>query len=490
MLERDADYTRYPILYVDDEAAALATFENNFRKEFRVTTVQTGSEALRLLGEEAFAVLIADQRMPEVHGVEVIEQARTIRPNVVPIILTGYTDSESLKQAINRAGVFHYIDKPWKRQYLGQVIRRALDHYHLTAENLRLSDELRRANEQLQLRNEALASENAYLRRETAAGHQLVGESRAIQQLREQIARVAPHRATALLLGPTGVGKEVVARAIHAASPRCERPLITLNCSAIPRDLVETELFGHEKGAFTSATAARPGRFVMADGGTLFLDEVGDLPFDLQPKLLRVLQEGEVEPVGSGRAPRKVDVRVLAATNRNLAQAVRDGTFREDLFHRLNVVPIRLPALRDRREDIPVLARHFLEVESNALHGRPAPQVSEATLETLARAEYPGNVRDLRNLIIRVLINFPDEHTLGDAHFLECLDQPAPRERAGARSFRDLRDEAERRIFEEALARCGGNKRKTAQALELTEQGLHKALRRLGMAGSDEPENG
>ncbi len=471
------------ILYVDDEPAALATFENNFAREFRVVTVQSGPEALRRVREETFAVLVADQRMPEMHGVEVIEQARAIRPHIVPIILTGYTDSESLKQAINRAGVFHYVDKPWKRDELGHVLRRALDHHRLTVENERLTRELKEANEQLRRKNEALTGENVLLRRET--GHVLVGESPALRHLRTQIARVAPYAATVLLLGETGSGKEVVARAIHAGSPRTGQPFITLNCSAIPKDLFESELFGHEKGSFTGATATKPGCFAMADGGTLFLDEIGDLPMDLQPKLLRVLQEGEIQPVGSSRV-RKVDARVLAATHRDLMQAARVGAFRDDLYSRLNVFPIRIPPLRDRRDDIPLLARHFLELESRVLFGRPAPAVEDSVFRVLARADYPANVRDLRNLVVRTLINSDGEQVLTEADFLECLDQPSPATVAGDGTYRGLRDAAERRIIEDALSESGGNKRRAAERLQLTEQGFYKALKRLGIGGDED----
>src|SRR5206468_2227027 len=430
-------------LLVDDEPDILRAFTFNYGDDFEVLTAGSGAQGLSLLETHEPAVIVADQRMPAMSGTEFLERSMAIRPDAVRIILTGYTDIDAIIQAINRSRIYRYVTKPWESEELRLTLRRAVETFHLVRENGRLVEELRRANERL-------AAENAYLR-EIERPHEIVGDSAAMRSVLELIARVTGSRTTVLLEGETGTGKELVARAIHAGGPRRDHLFVAVNCAALSEGLLESELFGHRRGAFTGATEDRKGLFEVASGGTLFLDEISETSAGLQAKLLRVLQEGEIRPVGENRA-RMVDTRVIVATNRNLEDELKAGRFRDDLYYRLRVFPIRLPPLRERREDIPALARHLLGRLARQVK-KPVAEPTEETLALLARYPFPGNVRELANeLELAVLLAEPGAPITDDPppHRL-----PEAAGRGAAPSLLQHRANAfEREQIEAALARA------------------------------------
>src|SRR5512134_2671325 len=342
------DVKRYPILVVDDEQDNLDAFRFNFRKTFDILTASGGAEALQILDDKEVAVVVTDQRMPKMTGVELLREVRNRQPEAVGIILTAFTDVDVLVEAINLGQVYRYITKPWDAKEVRGVLQYAIERFHLQRENKRLMAQL----------SEYTGYLNQQLHGEFDFGN-IIGDSAALKEVLAKVEQVAPTASTVLLRGETGTGKELVAHAIHINSPREEKPFVRVNCAALAPGVLESELFGHEKGAFTGAVARRPGRFELANGGTLFLDEVGDLPMEVQIKLLRTLQEREFERVG-GTETLRVDVRVVSATNRDLEQMIAEGKFREDLYYRLNVFPVHLPALRERVEDIPRLVEHFV----------------------------------------------------------------------------------------------------------------------------------
>jgi DNA-binding NtrC family response regulator len=365
----------------------------------------------------------------------------------------------SIETAVNatRMGAHDFIEKPIGTDRLLVSLSRALSHSRLEREN-------------------------AELREKTGAGDALLGESAAMLRLREQIELCARAAAPVMVTGERGTGKELVARAIHVGSPRAASPLEKLNCAAVPKDLVESELFGHEAGAFTGAARKRTGKFERAHGGTLFLDEIGDMPSAMQAKLLRVLQEGELERVG-GSGLISVDVRVVAATNKDLGQAIKAGEFRADLFDRLNVLPLRVPPLRERKEDVPLLSARFLALACR-LHDRPHKRLSEGAVGLLCQYDFPGNVRELRNLVERLVILTPsDEVTERDARALLpafSLEHGAQAYVPG-RSLRELVEDAERALIRQALDHHQGNVTQTADALALERSHLYKKMRALGL---------
>jgi DNA-binding NtrC family response regulator len=466
----EIDYRQHPILVVDDEPDILRSFAFNYGEEFQIVTAEGGARGLTLLAEHDAGVIVADQRMPGMSGAEFLERSVSVRPDAVRVILTGYTDMDALVQAVNTGRIYRYLTKPWESEELRLTLRRAMEVFHLARENARLMDELRRANEQL-------STEVAYLR-ETTPPHEILGESAAIRAVLALVAKVAPSRTTVLVEGETGTGKELVARAIHAAGPRRERLFVAVNCAALSEGLLESELFGHRRGAFTGAVADRKGLFEVADGGTLFLDEITETPAALQAKLLRVLQEGEVRPVGDTRA-RSVDVRVITATNRQLEAEVQAGRFREDLYYRLRVFPIRVPPLRERREDIPLLARHLLARLTAQLKkavGDPTPEA----LALLGRYPFPGNVRELANELERAVLLATPGAPLSDDLLSDTVQQAAA-DGAAPSVLQQRTDAFEREQIAAALARAGGVKTRAADDLGITYRGLLKKMRRLGM---------
>jgi DNA-binding NtrC family response regulator len=444
------------VLVVDDERNIQLTLSRALQMEgYAVETASGGREALEKIAALPIDAVVMDVRMPDLDGLTVLERARQTRPGIPVVIMSGHGSIDTVRGAF-KLGAFDYLEKPiTEREKLLAAVRNAL-------------------------RLRSLTEENAELRRESGA-QEMVGGSPAMERLRDLIRRAGPSEGRVLVSGENGTGKELVARALHEGSRRRDRPFVKLNCAAVPAELIESELFGHERGAFTGAVTARKGKFELADGGTLFLDEVGDMPPAMQAKVLRVLQENEFERVG-GHATLRCDVRVIAATNRDLAEEVGAGRFREDLFYRLAVVPVHVPPLRERREDVPALAARFL-AEACERNGRRPMTLGREALAALQAHPWPGNVRELRNLVERmaILVDGPEISADDVASVLPGARRPRPeRYRSGA-SFHDLVEEAEREILLGALAEHGENVSEAARALGLERSHLYKKMRALGV---------
>ncbi len=481
------DLQKYPILVVDDEADNLDAFRFNFKKAFQILTAGGGEEALGILKEQDIAVIVTDQRMPKMSGLELLKAARSVRPDAVGIILTAYTDVEVLIEAISLGQVYRYITKPWDGKEVRGVLQQALERYQLVHENRRLTDQLRQYT--------------GYLNQEIHGQFDfgaIVGDSAALRDVLAKVEQVAPTSSTVLLRGETGTGKELVAHAIHINSARESGPFVRVNCAALAPGVLESELFGHEKGSFTGAIARRSGRFELADGGTLFLDECGDLPMEVQIKLLRTLQEREFERVG-GTETIKVDVRVVSATNRNLETMIQEGKFREDLYYRLNVFPIHLPPLRDRVEDISRLVDHFC-AKFGRTTGKPVRGFAAEAIAHMQSYAWPGNVRELENVVERAIIVARGPEILPtDLDFgrRAATMSPAPlttpaagvplaggAAAAGGVAQRPLSarllDEEKREIMA-AVDRCSGNIAGAARALGINRSTLYYRLRKHGL---------
>ncbi|MFI5290349.1 MAG: sigma-54-dependent transcriptional regulator, partial [Polyangia bacterium] len=371
-----SDLSAFPILVVDDEPDNLDAFRFNFKRVFQVHTAASGDEGLKVLREHEVAVIVTDQRMPRMTGLQFLKEARAIRPEAVPIILTAFTEVDVLIEAINLGQVYRYITKPWDAKEVKGILTQAIERHHLRRENLRLTEQL--------------AEYAGYLSQEMHGElnfGQIIGDAPPLREVLQKVEQVASTHSTVLLRGETGTGKELVAHAIHINSPREQKPFVRVNCAALAPGVLESELFGHEKGAFTGAVARRPGRFELADGGTLFLDECGDIPMEVQVKLLRVLQERELERVG-GTETVRVDVRVVSATHRDLEALIAEGRFREDLYYRLNVFPITLPPLRDRLEDLPRLVEHFV-AKFNRVTGKTVRGFDPSAIVAMQQYSWP-----------------------------------------------------------------------------------------------------
>jgi two-component system response regulator AtoC len=442
--------TRASILLVDDEEGILKTLGRALREEgHEVVAVTRAREAERLLAARSFDLLVVDNRMPERTGLELIRdlastQQEGERPEVV--MMTAHATIESAIEAM-KLGAFDYLQKPFEVDELLVVARRALEHQRLRTQHRYLLSE----------------------RDEEFNHYGIVGSSRAIQELIRKLELVAQSKSTVLVTGETGTGKELAARAIHDRSAQRHMPLIKVNCAAIPETLLESELFGHVKGAFTGAITSKKGKFVLADGGTIFLDEIGTMSPALQAKLLRVLQEREVEPLGSEQTL-QVDVRVIAATNRDLRRMVTDGAFQEDLFYRLSVIPIQIPPLRERREDIPALVDHFV-AKHRQRTGKRIDEVSDDALTALQAYDWPGNVRELENTIERAVV-LATTHVIssGQIQMLGAAAQ-AP---SGLPSL-NLRQNvewAEKETMRRALERGGGVKKEAAELMGISQRAL------------------
>jgi two-component system response regulator HupR/HoxA len=476
------DRRRYPVLVVDDEPDVLEVIALNYERDFDLRTATGGADALAVIEREPVAVLVTDQRMPGMTGIELIARARAIRPDMLAMILTGYTDVEALVAAINLNGIRRYIAKPFDPQELREAIGQAIDAYHLERENARLVADNARLCAELTRANERLAHENRFFkdREASASGFTaIVGRSAALRRVLELAARVADSPTTVLLEGATGTGKELIARAIHYGGARRDKLFAPVNTAAMTETLLASTLFGHRRGAFTGASADHRGVFEVADGGTVFLDEIGETSPACQLHLLRVLQEGEVTPVGATR-PVRVDVRVVAATNRHLEAEVRAGRFREDLFHRLNVFPLRVPPLAERSEDIPLLAEHLLARACRRLQKTVEGLAPEA-LAVLCRHGYPGNVRELENLIERAVILCEPGCAIGSEHLPEMLAGAAD----GGTTLQDEVMRFERERIRAVLAEVAGNKTRAARRLGLTYRGLLLKMQRLGIADEE-----
>jgi len=489
------------VLCVDDEKLVLDGIKEQLRRQFQgeyaIECVQSGEEGLELFDElmadgVEVPVVVSDHIMPGIKGAELLCEIHARRGSTLKILLTGQADADAVGRAVNAADLYRYISKPWSEDDLVLTLREALRRYYqdrkLEEQNdelERLNGELRRAVKDVEKLKRKVEAENIYLRQEIKHEHnfeEIIGTSDALRRVLRSIEQVAKTDATVLICGESGTGKELLARAVHNLSPRHSRPLVKVNCAALPANLIESELFGHEKGSFTGATARRTGRFELADSGTIFLDEIGEMPLSLQSKLLRVLQEGEFEHVGGSRTF-AVDVRVIAATNRDLLAEVEAGRFREDLYFRLNVFPIMSPALRQRREDIPLLASHFVRKHGGKL-GKHFDAISPRMLEQLESYDFPGNIRELENLIERATI-------VSESGTLE-LDQPLPVETAAAEASEAPGSAAADRTFHEvevrmiraALEACDwmvGGKSGAARKLEIPASTLRARIKRYGI---------
>jgi DNA-binding NtrC family response regulator len=441
---------RGSILLVDDEEKILKALGRALRDEGHEVVAAPGArEAQRVLATRPFDLLVVDNRMPEKTGLELIRElvsstAEGERPQIV--MMTAHATVESAIEAM-KLGAFDYLQKPFEVEELLVVARRALEHQRLRTQNRYLLSE----------------------REEEFDHYGIVGRSRAIQEVIRQLELVAQARSTVLITGETGTGKELVARAIHDRSAQREMPLIKVNCAALPEGLLESELFGHVKGAFTGATTSKKGKFALADGGTIFLDEIGTMSPAVQAKLLRVLQEREFEPLGAERTE-KVDLRVIAASNRDLRRMVTEGRFLEDLFYRLSVIPIHIPPLRERREDIPALTDHFIR-KHNQRTGKRTENVEDAVLDSFRGYDWPGNVRELENAIERAVVLSPGPVITRREISLLGVTEATPVGLPSLKLHQNV-DWVERETIQRALQRSAGVKKDAADLLGISQRAL------------------
>ena len=447
------------ILVVDDEPGVRAALTGVLRDEgYDVDAVESGEACLDRLTRSAYDVILLDIWLPGIDGLTTLQRLRDRQVDAAVVMISGHGNIESAVKAI-KIGAFDFIEKPLSLDKTVLAVGHAL-------------------------RQQRLEVENRALRARVDQDLKMVGESYAMNQLREQVAMAAPTNGRVLISGENGTGKEIVARSIHALSRRRGGPFVEVNCAAIPEDLIESELFGHVRGAFTGAVSDRRGKFELADGGTIFLDEIGDMSLKTQAKVLRVLQEQVVEPVG-GTAGVRVDTRVLAATNKDLTGEIKEGRFREDLYFRLNVIPIFVPPLRDRQEDIPLLADHFMRLFARE-YGRRLKSIDDSASRLLAQYSWPGNVRELRNVIERLIIMVPGEViTAQDLAFLGGGARPEPAAATTeTQMLHDARDAFEREYILKTLARQQGNISRTAEVLGIERSNLYRKMRSLGIMPS------
>jgi len=459
------------VLIVDDEKGIREALKQVLEfEELEVQTGASGHEALRLYAEFRPHLVFLDVKMQGMDGIETLARLRQLDPQAQVVMISGHGTIQTAVEA-TQLGAYDFLEKPLDTDRILLTLRNALHHVDLASENVRL-------------------------RAEVQAQHEIVGSSRVITQVIERLEKVAPTPARVLITGANGTGKELVARAIHALSPRARGPFVEVNCAAIPTELIESELFGHVKGSFTGAFADRAGKFELADGGTLFLDEIGDMSLSAQAKVLRVLQEGVIARVGSGKLL-PVDVRVIAATNKDLEREIAEGRFREDLLYRINVVPIEVPPLRERRADIPQLVQHFVD-DLTKRTGLPAKAFDAGALKRLSAYDWPGNIRELRNAVERLLI-------LGSGPSVTELDVeqlvasgPGDRGRSAdggsggesvagkswlrANTFEEFKQAAERAYLLGKLKEHDWNVSETARTLEMPRSNLYKKIERYGLA--------
>ncbi|HSR69976.1 MAG TPA: sigma-54 dependent transcriptional regulator [Acidobacteriota bacterium] len=447
------------VLVIDDEEVMRDVISRLLEQEgIRVLSAARPEEGLKIFREELVDVVLLDLMLPGMDGLKVLEEIFKTDRDAVVIMITAYASIENAVKA-TKLGAFQFITKPFKNEQLLQVVKNGLE-------------------------KRALAEENRLLKRtlkQRTSFHSIIGKSEQMQRVFDLISQVGPGRSTVLIYGESGTGKELVAKAVHHCSPRAEEPFVPVNSGTIPSDLLESELFGHTKGAFTGATSAKKGLFEVADGGTLFLDEVGTVPMETQAKLLRVIQEREFRPVG-GLENKKVDVRIIAATNVDLRKAVDEGEFREDLFYRLNVISIHLPPLRDRRDDIPLLVDHFVRVycEQNE---RDLCSVDQTALRLLMEHSYPGNVRELENIIERAVVLAPPEAVIDE----ELLPPEVTEASSGigykimneGASLKEMVQEFEKSLIVTALKKTDWNQKKAASILRVNPTTLNEKLKRL-----------
>jgi two-component system nitrogen regulation response regulator NtrX len=446
------------ILIVDDEPGILTTLSSVLKDDgYDVETAQNGESALKKIKADPPSLVLLDIWMTGMDGIAALKQIKASSPDVPVIMMSGHGSIETAVKA-TKLGAYDYIEKPLSLEKVILLIRHALHQKHLLAENLSLRQSIERR-------------------------FNLIGESPMIRKLRELIKTAGASNSRILISGENGTGKELVARSIHLNSSRRNRPFVEINCAAIPEPLIESELFGYEKGAYTGADSSKQGRFEQADGATLFLDEIGDMNLATQAKVLRVLQEQRFHRVGGAR-PIEVDVRVIAASNKNLTEEIKKGSFREDLYYRLNVIPLHVPPLREHREDIPLLANHFIKQISEE-QGLKPKHLSSETLNRMRQYDWPGNVRELRNLVERLLI-MARRDTVEISDLLPILEEraPATTDVVGELSNTNLREARavfEREFILRNLRRFGWNISKTAEALQIERTYLHRKLKQLGI---------
>jgi len=450
---------RTNILIIDDEApsreALLLLLKN---ADYTVQGAATGDEAFALLADESFDIIITDLFLPDMDGIDILKRVKEFSPAIEVILITGHASAETAVRAM-KEGAYDYITKPLNIDELRIIIAKAVEKRRLLNENVYLKKQLR---DKFEFAN-------------------IIGSSPVMQKVFNRMKRIIKTDSTILIMGESGTGKEIVAKAIHFNGHRRDKPFVAVHCGAIPENLLESELFGHTKGAFTGAIRDKIGKFESANKGTIFLDEIGTMPMHLQTKLLRVLQEQEVERVGSSRAI-KLDVRIISATNQNLEEEVKAGTFREDLFYRLNVIPLHIPPLRERREDILPLVRHFLRKYCKEMK-RPIMTLSKEAFEALESYHWPGNVRELENIVERIVaLTENDQITLDD---LPSAIRGGAATRVVERGV-DLPktiSDIERKMITEALVLAGGVKARAAEMLRLNRTTLVEKMKRLGMEG-------
>jgi len=449
------------ILIVDDEESIRTSLVGILEDEgYRTLLAVDGVEALEVVQRDLPDLVLLDIWMPRLDGLETLQKLKETHPSLTVVMMSGHGTIETAVRS-TKLGAYDFVEKPLSLEKLLLTIQNALGM-------------------------QRLREENETLRGAVLQGHEMIGASPAMNTLRDQVRLVAPTTATVLITGENGTGKELVARSIHHFSNRQEKPFVEINCAAIPDELIESELFGHERGAFTGAVAQKKGKFDLADGGTIFLDEIGDMSLRTQAKVLRILQERKFERVGGTRTI-EVDVRVVAATNKVLAEEIKNGIFREDLYYRLNVVPFRVPPLREHREDVPLLIEYFLE-QFCRKEGRERKQLVPEAVTLLQQYDWPGNVRELKNIIERLVIMTPGrtiscdqlpDYLRGDAHRVDAgtrIDSMM-----GLASLREAREEFERKFILQKLEEFGWNISRTAESIELERSNLHRKIKSYGI---------
>ena len=443
------------VLIVDDEVGIRQSLAGVLEDEgYKTQAVESGEACLELLAEHQFDVVLLDIWLPGMDGLGVLEHIGALENRPEIVMISGHGNIETAVRA-TKLGAYDFLEKPLSADRTLIVVKNAAE-----ARKLR--------------------SENYDLKRQVFSAGEIVGESIPLKALRQQISLMAPTNGRVLIYGESGTGKELVARAIHAQSPRRDQMFVEVNCAAIPEDMIESELFGHTKGAFPGATAEKAGKFQKSDGGTLFLDEVGDMSLKTQSKVLRTLDEGRFEPVGR-EEPVKVDARVIAATNKDLEEEISRGNFREDLFYRLNVIPFFVPPLRERKEDIPTLARHFLREFSTA-YSRRDKEINDDAVDVLGRYSWPGNVRELRNVIERVVIMNPTVYKIERKHLPPLIYREGSRRSIGEFStLHQARAAYERDYILKKLDENHGNISRTADALGLERSHMYRKMKALGI---------
>ncbi len=443
------------ILIVDDELSIRRSLYNTFKKHYQIETASTGSEAVKKIEEDDFDLVLLDQKMPDIDGLEVLREIKRINDQIIIIMMTAYGSIESSVEAM-KLGAYDYILKPYELDEMKMIVKKALHYRDLSQEVISLKAAL---SERFQFAN-------------------IIGKSKKMQDIFQCVQDTAGTTVNMLILGESGTGKELIAKAIHYNSQRHGKPLIIVNCAALPEELLESEIFGHEKGAFTGADRRRIGKAEEADGGTLFLDEIGDLSLKTQPKLLRFLQDGKIERLGSNTSI-QLDVRVIAATNQDIESALDEGTFRKDLFYRINTLTIEIPPLRERKEDIPLLADHFLSKYAKA-HNKQVSSISSETIERFVHYSWPGNVRELEKVIERGVV-LSKTNVVHIDQIPDEIKEAEPDKQSQALKGKTLSESVEileASMIKDALDKTNGNREKTAKILGISLRSLQYKIKK------------